>query len=73
MKLHQLRQNFLELSDSDQLTFIRRYVEKRTKDIESNSIVKMKVGKPKKNGSGTKKLVKVTDEQLELLKELGLV
>lgn len=73
MKLHQLRQNFLELSDSDQLTFIRRYVEKRTKDIESSTIVKMKVGKPKKNSSGTKKLVKVTDEQLELLKELGLV
>ena len=75
MKLNQLRKDFNTLDWTEQLEFVRDYVLKRDKEISHETIVKMKTTKKKKSSTSTgrKKLVTVSDEQLELLKELGLV
>lgn len=74
MKLHQLRENFDNLSREKQLKFIRLYTDKREKAISSQNIVRMKTTAKKEGAKkGKKALVNVTDEQLDLLKELGLV
>lgn len=74
MKLNQLRKDFNTLDWKDQLEFVRDYVLKRDQEISHETIIRMKSPKKKSSTStGRKKLVTVSDEQLELLKELGLV
>jgi len=74
MKLHQLKENFNNLNRTKQLEFMRMYTDKREKAISSQVIIKMKKENKKPGVSkGKKSLVKVTDEQFDLLKALGLI
>jgi hypothetical protein len=74
MKLHQLRKDFNTLSWEEQVEFVREYSEIRDRDIAQETIIQMKPTKKKSaTSTGKKKLVTVSNEQLELLKTLGLV
>jgi len=68
MRLEDLFTNFNDLSGTEQIAFMEKYAFKRQQDFERSITVKPKTAK--KTG---KKTVKVTPEQYDLLKKLGLV
>lgn len=69
MLLQDLEVNFLSRSDSDALTFLTAYRERRRETITS---AKIKVPKKKASRKKTDQIT-VTAEQLQLLKALGLI
>lgn len=70
MKLEQMKKSFLEMTNLERQEFFTNYTEQRKKDIES-IVVKLT---PKKRTTKKKdKKITVKQEQLDLLKKLGLV
>lgn len=70
MKLEQMKTNFLDMSDKERQEFFTKYSEKRTKDVQE---VVVKLTPKKRSKKKADKKVSVSQEQLELLKKLGLV
>ena len=68
MRLEDLFTNFNDLSGIEQQEFMEKYAHKRQEDFERSVTVK-----PKGTKKAGKKTVKVTLEQFDLLKKLGLV
>lgn len=68
MRLEDLFTNFNDLSGIEQQEFMEKYAYKRQQDFEKSVVVK-----PKGTKKSGKKTVKVSLEQYDLLKKLGLV
>ena len=72
MKLEQLYPNFAELSERDQLAFVRNYRNKRFMELQTYTPTTE--ARPKKKRKSTKKkaLPPVDSKDMELLKKLGI-
>lgn len=70
MKLEQMKKSFLEMTDIERQEFFSNYAEQRKRDIDS-IVVKLT---PKKKTATKKKdkKIAVSQDQLDLLKKLGL-
>ena len=71
MKFEQLRPLFLSMEFDEQLAFIDNYITTRTSDLQK-SIISYEP-KVKKSAAKKDKQLKVTGDQLALLKQLGLI
>lgn len=72
MRFPDLRTNILHMSQDEALFFIASYQTARTKEISST----LSLAKPKKtdkSSNGKQKSIKVTPEQLTLLRKMGLI
>lgn len=72
MLFQQLKKNFLEMEQDEQLEFIIKYTEKRQVELSSTT-VQFDETKAKKSPAKKDKQIKLTSEQIKLLKQLGLV
>ena len=72
MKFEQLRKPFLEMEFDEQLAFIDNYIEERTATLQKK-LVAFTESKAKKPSAKKDKQLKVTAEQMNLLKQLGLI
>ena len=72
MKFEQLKEQFLEMDFDKQLAFIDQYIEERTATLQKK-LVAFTESKAKKPSAKKDKQLKVTSEQLNLLKQLGLI
>jgi len=71
MQIQDMKTNFLNMEDAERTAFMVQYIEARRLDLEQ-AIVKPKTG-AKGAKKAAPKTMKVTQEQLELMKKLGLV
>ena len=71
MKLSNIRPNFSAMPDTDQRQFFWNYCDKRANDFSSNHLITVK--QKRTPASSKEPKLKVTPEQLQLLKALGLV
>jgi len=72
MKFEQLKEQFLEMDFDKQLAFIDQYIEERTATLQKK-LVAFTESKTKKPSAKKDKQLKVTAEQMNLLKQLGLI
>jgi hypothetical protein len=72
MLFQQLKKNFLDMDLDEQLGFLTSYVEARQNDL-NRVVVALDTTKAKKSGAKKDKQVKLTSEQMKLLRQLGLV
>ena len=73
MKFQELKPNFLSMEFDEQLSFIVAYTETRQREL-SEIKVNLDSSNAKKGMRKTKdKQLKLTGEQLKLLKQLGLI
>jgi hypothetical protein len=72
VKFEQLKEQFLEMDFDKRLAFIDQYIEERTATLQKK-LVAFTESKAKKPSAKKDKQLKVTSEQLNLLKQLGLI
>jgi len=68
MKLEDLHENFLDMSEEDRIQFFSKYSHKRFLDLQEIA-VQPKISK----ASSKEKEIKVSLNQMELLKKIGLI
>ena len=71
MKLQNLNQNFQTMPPNEQAIFFAQYAKNRQEEL--NKVIIKLQSKKRSTGSGKGKKIPVTVEQLDLLKELGLI
>lgn len=73
MLFQQLKKNFLDMEYDERLIFMTDYIERRQIDL-SKTTVSIDTAKAKRGTTAKKdKQLKLTSEQMKLLKQLGLV
>lgn len=72
MKFEQLKPLFLDMDFDEQISFIDRYIEERTTTLQKK-LVAFTDSNTKKPSAKKDKQIKVTGDQLNLLKQLGLI
>ncbi len=72
MKLEQLYPNFAEMTDKEQLAFIRNYRNKRFMDLQTYNLEALKKKTSKRKVVKKKALPPMKQESLDVLKKLGL-
>ena len=68
MRLEDLYQNFMQLPAEEQELFVRRYREKRARDLEAEPIKK----RGRSKGTSSSSRAKLSPDEKALLKSLGL-
>lgn len=71
MKLEQLHSNFADMTDNEQLAFIRNYRNKRFMELQTYSTEAPKK-KTKKKVTKKKALPPMQQDSLDILKKLGI-
>ncbi len=72
MKLEQLHKNFTDMTDKEQLAFIRNYRNKRFMELQTYNIETTKKKTTKRKVVKKKALPPMQQSELEILKKLGI-
>jgi hypothetical protein len=73
MKLPQMYTNYLDLTEEGREEFILIYSTLRQEDLSKLTAIMKKTSSGVKSSSKKEKSISVTDEQMQLLKQLGLI